>query len=267
MDSEEQDDLTNVVANRSVYARYTSTVNEYTVTFYNEDGSRILGTSTVTYGNTAVAPTATKESDEQYTYTFDAWYKGVNSEEQDDLTNVVANRSVYARFERHAINSAPTFKERQNITYVFQKEHTSDGIRFTLTFNFGSIANDANSYSVNLNISGLGFNESKVINSSNGGSVTFTYLQPFTYTYFENLLLKTHYSVEELIVTVNAINDQGSATQSAKLWSGVGVNGGDWTSVGIAEQDPTSHLFDLGDVLDAITGTWQNHTYTISNWY
>ena len=127
----------------------------------------------------------------------------------------------------------------------------------------------------------MSFNESKEINSSIGGSVTFTYLQPFTHTYIdhyyymENIfsddpiaipIYDTYYSVEELIINVTATNDAGSVTERAKLWSGVGYNGGDWTSVGIEEQNPTNHLLESSDMIDAITGTWKNETLSIERW-
>ncbi len=46
------------VTGEAVYtATYTSTLNQYTVTFYDEDGTTVLGTpQTVDYGSTAVAP-------------------------------------------------------------------------------------------------------------------------------------------------------------------------------------------------------------------
>ena len=330
-DSNEIDDLTNVVLNRSVYARFTSELRKYTVTWADDDDTELYVDENVEYGTVPSyeGETPTKVSDARCTYTFAGWspaidsiegnvkynatydctvktysitwldgdentlktetleygavpsYEGeaptkasdgtyeytFNGEWSPSISSVVGNEVYRAQFDSYELNSAPTFKKNHNITYIFKKEHTSEGIMFTLTFNVADIANGADRYSVNLKIAGLGFDQTKEIDSSNGGSVTFKYLQPFTYSYFENLLLKTHYSVEELIVNVNAINNQGSTTQTAKLWSGVGVNGGALTSVGIAEQDPTNHLFDIGDVLDAITGTWQNYTYTITNWH
>ena len=81
-------------------AVFESTTNKYAVTFYNEDGSQVLGTSLVNYGETAIYPnsTPTKESTAEYTYTFSKWVTAPNGTIEDDLTNVVANRNVYASF-------------------------------------------------------------------------------------------------------------------------------------------------------------------------
>ncbi len=55
-------------------AVYTSTVNKYTYTFYDENGTTVLKTATVDYGSVITAPTApTKASTAQYTYAFSKW--------------------------------------------------------------------------------------------------------------------------------------------------------------------------------------------------
>jgi hypothetical protein len=65
---------TNVTGNVTVLATYTASIRQYTVSFYDEDGTTLLGTSTVNYGTAAVAPSnPTKASTAQYTYAFAAW--------------------------------------------------------------------------------------------------------------------------------------------------------------------------------------------------
>ena len=53
-------------------ATFTSTVNEYTITWNNDDGSTI-DTTTVAYGTTPTHADAAKTADAQYTYTFAGW--------------------------------------------------------------------------------------------------------------------------------------------------------------------------------------------------
>ena len=78
---------------------------EYTVTFYDEDGVTVLGTSTVDYGTNASYTGAepTKAATEEYTYAFAGW------DAPEKLNNVTENRSVKATYSKTAIT--------YNITY------------------------------------------------------------------------------------------------------------------------------------------------------
>lgn len=94
--------LTNVKANRIVYAVFTATEKTFTVTFKN--GTETVYTaSSVAYDGTAVysGTTPTKESTEEYSYTFIGWNADPEAEEADEnaLKNVRADRTVYAIFE------------------------------------------------------------------------------------------------------------------------------------------------------------------------
>ncbi len=98
------DALKNVTANRSVYAIFSQTAREYTVSFYN--GENLIGTDTVSYGGTAsyTGATPTKESTQQYSYNFIGWNTDSSASAADGnaLVNVTANRTVYAIFEQVA---------------------------------------------------------------------------------------------------------------------------------------------------------------------
>lgn len=79
---------------------FTRVLNKYTVTFYSNKG-QYLSRSTVEYGDTAIYSGNEIQGweDNCYTYEFDCWVTALNSDVEDDLTNVVANRSVYAKFK------------------------------------------------------------------------------------------------------------------------------------------------------------------------
>ena len=92
-------DLTNITSDMEVFASYTKETNKYTVTFYNEDGTTKLGESTVDYGKNATAPeTPTKAEDNTYTYAFEKWVTEKDGNTEDNLSNVIANRNVYAKY-------------------------------------------------------------------------------------------------------------------------------------------------------------------------
>lgn len=64
------------ITKKTVYtATYTSTVNQYTITFVDDDGTTELDEQTLDYWATPVyaGETPTKESTAQYTYTFSGW--------------------------------------------------------------------------------------------------------------------------------------------------------------------------------------------------
>jgi uncharacterized repeat protein (TIGR02543 family) len=81
-----------VEGNVSVYAKWT--INSYTVTFVNYDGTTVLDTETVNYGSAAPykGQTPTKPADVQYTYTFSGW--------DVDFSNVPGNLTVTAQFSK-----------------------------------------------------------------------------------------------------------------------------------------------------------------------
>ena len=77
-------EITSVNGNATYKATYTSTVNKYSITFVDEDGTTVLKAATeYDYGTTAtdIAKPATpsKEADTQYSYTFAGWSPEVTS--------------------------------------------------------------------------------------------------------------------------------------------------------------------------------------------
>ena len=80
----------NVTSNLTVTAQYSTSVNKYTVTFNNWDGTP-LSTQSVAYGSAATAPSnPTRGGDAQYSYTFSGWDK--------DFSNITGNLIVTAKY-------------------------------------------------------------------------------------------------------------------------------------------------------------------------
>ncbi|HJJ05627.1 MAG TPA: InlB B-repeat-containing protein [Clostridiaceae bacterium] len=106
--------LNNVTENRSVRATYTNIKNKYTVTFYDEDGVTVLGTSTVDYGTNAsyTGTTPTKAATQEYTYAFAGW------DEPEKLNNVTENRSVRATYTNTKNKYTVTFYDEDGVTVL-----------------------------------------------------------------------------------------------------------------------------------------------------
>ena len=96
-------DFSNITGDLTVTATYTQTVNKYTVTFKNYDGT-VLSTQSVAYGSSATAPAnPTREGNAQYSYTFKAWDK--------DFSNITGDLTVTATYTQTVNKYTVTFKD------------------------------------------------------------------------------------------------------------------------------------------------------------
>ena len=89
-------------------AQFTGTVNEYTVTWKNWDGT-VLKTDQVDYGTTPkyTGENPTKEATAQYTYTFKGW--------TPDITAVTGNKEYKAVFEQTVNEYTVTWKNGDTV--------------------------------------------------------------------------------------------------------------------------------------------------------
>ena len=140
-------DLTGVtVSENKIYkAVYKAETNKYTVTFYDEDGTTKLGESTVDYGEMAIAPTANKEEDNTYTYTFEKWVTEKDGNIEDNLSNVTANRNVYAKYTSTYKNYSVEFVDENGVT-ISKKDDYHYGDKITLPNNPTKDANEEYTY-------------------------------------------------------------------------------------------------------------------------
>ena len=84
-------------------ATYSSTVNKYQVTFYDEDGTTVLDSKEVAYGDmpeySGTEPT--KPKDDEYTYQFKGW--------KPEIVTVTGNATYTAKFESIVNQYTATF--------------------------------------------------------------------------------------------------------------------------------------------------------------
>ena len=118
-DGDEPADLSEITADIKVYAKYSKEYIDYTVTFYDEDGTSVLGTRTAHYGEsiTEIEPPE-KTSDNEYNYTFEKWVTEQNSDVQVDLSEITANINVYAKYSEEYIDYTVTFYDEDGTSVL-----------------------------------------------------------------------------------------------------------------------------------------------------
>ena len=130
-------------------AQFSTTDNTYTVTFYDEDGTTILGVAVVKYNSAATYPNATpvKQPTVAIAYTFDKWVTAVNGDMAADLTAVTTNVNVYAKYTSEARKYAVTFcdwdgnvLETQSVAYGLTATAPENPYRAGYRFNGWDIA-------------------------------------------------------------------------------------------------------------------------------
>src|SRR5574344_996748 len=121
-------DFSSIENNMTVTAKYIATTNQYTVTFVDEDGTKIAA-STVDYGTSAEVPEdPTKLATAEYSYTFAGWYD-VHAQQATDISSIENNMTVTAKY--------PATKNQYTVTFVDE-----DGTKIaTSTVDYGTSAN------------------------------------------------------------------------------------------------------------------------------
>ena len=101
-------------------------VNQYSVTFYDEDGEIVLWRKTVNYWEdvTYRSEAPKKAKTEQYTYEFLNWYNWTWSEAiVDNLKNITADRNVYARYSARVNRYDVIFYDEDGTTVLWSWEY------------------------------------------------------------------------------------------------------------------------------------------------
>ena len=124
--------LETVTENTTYTAKYDKEINQYTITFYDEDKTTLLGTSTVEYGTSATYPNSTpiKADANGYTYTFAGWVDSLDN--TDDLSNVVENRDVFATYTSEAIAYTITYIDTNDASNSNPTTYTVEDADITL---------------------------------------------------------------------------------------------------------------------------------------
>ena len=109
--------ITTVAADTTYTATYTQTVNKYTITFVDEDGTTVLDTQALDYGATPVyaGETPTKAATAQYTYTFAGWSPAI--------TTVAADTTYTATYTETVNKYTVTFVDEDGTVLLAAAEY------------------------------------------------------------------------------------------------------------------------------------------------
>lgn len=91
-----------VTADATYTAQFTETVNKYTVTWKNEDGT-VIDTTTVAYGEVPTHADPTKAADALYTYTFAGWTPQITAVTGDAIYTANYTSELKDNIVRHSL--------------------------------------------------------------------------------------------------------------------------------------------------------------------
>jgi formylglycine-generating enzyme required for sulfatase activity len=126
-------DVSDVRENMDVFPTYLESINYYTVTFWNYNGT-VLTEEIVAYGHEAIAPEGPPKADTpQFTYTFDGW--------DTDVSDVRENMDVFPTYVSSTRNYTVTFLDadgtllkEESVPYALAATPPSDPIKEHYTF-------------------------------------------------------------------------------------------------------------------------------------
>ncbi len=108
-------EITAVTGNVDYIAVFDATPIEYTVTFYDEDGVKVLGTGSYYYGDDVTIPAnPTKTSDNTCTYSFAGWDKEVSA-------TCTGNAEYVAKYDSEYINYTVRFLMDDKTSVLLEK--------------------------------------------------------------------------------------------------------------------------------------------------
>lgn len=108
--------VTTVSGNTKLYAQYSTTYKEYTVTFKNDDGT-VLSTAKYRYNDTVDVPEASKEADNTFTYSFAGWDTDVAAKCKGDATYTATYKKSYIYYQIQWLNDNGSLYKKENYTY------------------------------------------------------------------------------------------------------------------------------------------------------
>ena len=245
-------DGTKINKDVNYYAKFNRTTNKYTYTFYDEDETTILLQETVDYGTIVNAPVnPTKDSTDQYDYSFDIWTT-LTGDPYVDGQELVANVSYKATYTQTTRKYTYTFHSESSVFATDELEYGEELVISTI--GTPTKAADANRYTY---VFVAWYSNSELTGDPVGESIEIT----------KNVDLYAKYNPVPIEHTYTFVTGEGASTVPA-------ITAG-YNETITAPTAPEKDYYDfvgwdkdipskMGEADDTFTAVWTPTVYTVT---
>ena len=242
---------------------------EFTVSYYGQDGSTLLGTETVENGGNAsgLQDTPTKPDTEQYTYTFAGWSNTTNATTATSgiLNNITADKSVYAAFSETEKTFTVTFYNGEELIY------TAQNVSYNGTAVYSGTT-PAKAETSEYTYTFAGWNANSSASTADADALTNVTADRTVYAIFTSVskgYTVYFYNGETLLETVTGVPSGGTATYTGATptssQAGYIFSGWSPSNTNITADTSCYAQFEEDDMYESITDTWSQIITDVSN--
>ena len=230
--------VSNVEGNVKYTAKFTQTVNKYTITFVDENGTKVLYSAEFEYGSTPKyeGEEPTKAATAQYTYTFDKWSPAI-AEVTGNATYKATYKATVNKYTVKWVVEGKTVETDENVAYGTTPSY--DGAEPT------KAGNAQYSYT---------FKSWTPVVSTVKGDVTYTAtftqsVNEYTITWIVNGKSTTEQVAYGTVPSFNGSTDKAPTNTTVYTFAG-------WNTTPVAVTGPATYTATYNEAVRKYTITW-----------